>query len=92
MSVCASCSVLQGECPDCGTFWVIVPGGKRHGLTPVAKQAFDGPTSHLFTRNQLGNFIERPVTEAEISTVKQRLADTFADYYLSASPGRETRL
>jgi hypothetical protein len=71
--------VLQGECPTCGTFW-IVSGGKRHGLTPTQRQPLGGITNPPFTRNQLDNFIERPVTDADEDAVKQRLVAGWADY------------
>jgi hypothetical protein len=31
---CAACPVWKGECPDCGTFWII-HGTKRYGVRPT---------------------------------------------------------
>jgi hypothetical protein len=80
--LCAACPVLQGECPICGTFWIL-DGGKRHGLTPVQRQAFDGPTSELFSRSQLGNFVDRPVTDADIQAARERLDRVQRDIIIS---------
>lgn len=36
MSVHASCPVIRGVCPECGTFW-FTRWGKRYGTRPIAQ-------------------------------------------------------
>lgn len=81
---CAACPVLQGECPRCGTFWIVMPGGKRHGLTPTQFAAVQDATNPVRKRELLPNFVEQPPTDEMIAEAKQRLADRVGEPFLEA--------
>jgi hypothetical protein len=46
---CAACPVRQGQCPDCGTFWLIAGNGKRYGVKAVTTSP-TGPTTDFAGR------------------------------------------
>lgn len=49
LTMCANCPAQQGECPDCGTFWLRATNGKRYGVKPVTANPI-GPTTDFAGR------------------------------------------
>lgn len=56
---CAACPVVNGECPNCGTFYFTRGDGKRFGIRPTPVPLHDG-TSGPWSLDDVQNAFRAP--------------------------------